>query len=345
MPRNSAIGILLGVMAGLANGVFLLPMRYTRKWAWENTWIIFTVLSTGLLPWIAALVAVPDFISIVRKAPFRLMLPGLAAGGIWGIAQVMYGLGVGIMGIAVGSAVISCISTICGALGPMLVYAPNRLFSSTSLVLLVGIVLIAWGIYQYAEAGTRKERETAGKEASSQIVTGSFRTGLVFCLATGVLGTAFIYGGRSSVALINAARAAGAAPDLAFYAAYAITFNAGMIPGLLFSVYKLYTRRTVSKFITSGSFWWNLALSVSMALLWYSGILMYGMSSEKMGVLGPSIAFVFFAGGTILFANFFGWLAGEWKGASPRTVRDFVLGMVLLVLAIVIVALGANRPV
>ena len=28
-----ALGVLMGLLAGLLNGIFLLPMRYTRKWA------------------------------------------------------------------------------------------------------------------------------------------------------------------------------------------------------------------------------------------------------------------------------------------------------------------------
>src|SRR3990172_5841700 len=55
MQEQFLLGILLGLLAGLVNGVFLLPMRYTRGWAWENTWLLFTIISTGILPWVAAL--------------------------------------------------------------------------------------------------------------------------------------------------------------------------------------------------------------------------------------------------------------------------------------------------
>ena len=177
-------------------------------------------------------------------------------------------------------------------------------------------------------------------EKKSEIVAGKFRTGFVICLVSGVVGTAFIYGGKSSTGLVAAAKGAGAAPRFAFYVAYMITFNAGMIPGLAYSLYKLKTNHSTRRFLATGSFFWNLGLAFIMALLWYSGILMYGMSSEKMGRLGPSIAFVLFGGGTILFANLFGWAAGEWKGASRSTVRGFLIGMGLLVSAIVLVALG-----
>jgi hypothetical protein len=58
--------------------------------------------------------------------------------------------------------------------------------------------------------------------------------------------------------------------------------------------------------------------------------------------LGPSIGFGLFVSGTVLFANFLGWRAGEWKGASPGVVHDFLKGMVLIVIAIFVIAVGVH---
>ncbi len=343
MQSNVLTGVALGLLAGLVNGIFLLPMRYTRKWEWENTWIVFTVLSTGLLPWVAALVAVPNLMAVFRVTPFSAFLPGLVGGAIWGVAQVFYGLGLGMVGVAAGSAIVACTSTIAGTLGPMIVYAPERLFSSASLMLLLAIALVLSGIYLYGTAGIRKEKETAGKDVPKQVVTGTFRTGLVICLATGVLGTAFIYGGEVKL-LMKATIEAGANDIFAKYPGFVVTFNAGMIPGVIYSIYKLNKKRSWGAFRHSGAFFRNFGWAASMAVLWYSGILMFGMSGKKIGTgLGPSIAFALFASGTVLFANLFGWLAGEWKGASQRTVRGFVIGMALIIGAIFVIAFGVNR--
>jgi L-rhamnose-H+ transport protein len=345
MQSDFVIGIILGLLAGLVNGIFLLPMRYTRQWAWENTWLVFTILSTGMFPWVAALLAVPNLVAVFHQCPASYLLPGMIAGGIWGVAQVLYGLGLGMVGIAIGSAVVACTSTTAGTVGPMIAYAHGRLFSSASLVLLVAIGLVIVGIYQYGKAGVQKERETAGKDVPKQVVSGSFRTGLIICLSTGALGTAFIYGSKSSSGLVDAARGVGGAPSQMFaeFTALLATFNAGMIAGVIYSVYKLNKNRTWRAFLTSGSFAWNLALSILMAALWYGGILMYNSSAVKLGVrLGPSIAFALFASGTVLFASLFGWLAGEWKGASRQTVRGFIMGMLLIVVAILVIALGVQ---
>jgi len=336
-----AVGILMGLLCGLLNGIFLLPMRYVKNWAWENVWLLFTILSTGLFPWIAAWIAVPHVAHVFRSVPLAAFVPGVLAGLVWGIAQVMYGLSCGMVGIAIGSAVISCTAIISGTMGPLIVYAPSKLFSSSSLVLLVATCLIVAGIYMYGKAGTIKERETAGT-SQKQIVAGSFRLGLVLCLICGVLGTAFVYGGKSSTGLLEAAKAAGAPPLLAFYVAFVVTFNAGAVPGILFSLYKLIKNKTSRNFARSGAFLWNLVMATAMGLLWYSALLLYGMASGELGKLGASVAFALFSSGTILFANLFGWLAGEWKGASRKTIQGFIKGMVFIVGAILIIAFGLN---
>lgn len=341
MPSNFALGILMGLLAGLVNGIFLLPMRYARKWEWENTWLFFAVLSTVLLPWVAALAAVPHLAGIFRALPGSALLPGLIAGLVWGVAQVLYGLGCGIMGIAIGSAVISSMSITAGTAGPLLAYAPARFLSLSTLPLWIAVALIVTGFALYGKASARKERETAGL-GERQIVKGSVRKGLLICLASGLLGTAFIYGGRSSTAILAAAQAAGAPSLVAFYAAFVVTFNAGCIPGLLYSLYLLRRNKSGQRF--RESFLWNLGMAASMAVLWYGGILLYGMSSEEMGKLGPSLAFALFGSGTVLFANLFGWLAGEWRGASRPTIQGFLKGMALIILAVLIIAFGMRTP-
>jgi len=336
-----ALGILFGLLAGLLNGIFLLPMRYMKKWEWENIWIFFTLLSCGLFPWIAARIAVPQLAEVFRSAPLSAFVPGLLAGLLWGVGQVLYGLGCGMVGIAIGSAVIGCTAITAGTLGPLIVYTPGKIFSSASLILLVATGLIVAGIYMYGKAGQAKERETAGT-AEKQIVAGSFRLGLTICLICGVVGTIFVYGGRSSTGLLIAAKAAGASSILAFCVPFVVTFNAGAVAGTVFSLYKLRKNRTASNFVNSGAFLWNLSMAAAMGLLWYSALMLYGMASAELGKLGSSVAFALFSSGTVLFANLFGWLVGEWKGASRQTILGFVKGMVFIVCAILLIAFGLN---
>jgi L-rhamnose-H+ transport protein len=334
-------GLAIAIVAGFLNGAFALPLRYARNWEWENTWLIFSCFSLILLPWVAAFCFVPHFQSMIHGIPLSYYVPGIIAGFFWGISFVLYGIGLDMVGIAVGNAIVACMSTTAGTLGPLIVYAPDKLLTSTGLVVLTAIVLIVSGIYTYGKAGTRKEREAAGPQASKASGKGSFRAGMIVCLITGPLGTVFIYGIGSSKGLVHATEAAGTKQLFVGCVAMAVTFSTGFFANLFYCLYKLRRNSTFPRFAT-GKFLRNSSLAFSMAVMWFLGLLLYGAAAVKMGRLGPSIGFGLFVSGTVLFANFLGWRAGEWKGASPSVVRGFLKGMVLIVIAIFVIALGVR---
>ncbi len=334
-------GLAIAIVAGFLNGAFALPLRYARNWEWENTWLVFSCFSLLLLPWLAAYAFVPHLSTLFHDIPASYFVPGIIAGIFWGISFVLYGIGLDMVGIAVGNAVVACMSATAGTLGPLIVYAPEKLLTSTGLVLIAAIALIVFGIYTYGKAGTRKEREAAGPQTSASSGKGSFRMGMIICLITGPLGTVFIYGIGSSKGLVHATEVAGATPLFVGCVAMAVTFSVGFSSNYLYCLNKLRATRTFSRFGT-GNFGRNSLLAFSMAAMWYAGLLLYGVAAVKMGKLGPSIGFGLFVSGTVLFANFLGWRAGEWKGASPAVVREFLKGMVLIVIAIFVIAFGVH---
>jgi L-rhamnose-H+ transport protein len=342
MPSVFLGGVAIAIVAGFFNGAFVLPLRYAKSWAWENTWLVFSCFSLILLPWMAAFIFVPHLPSLIHAAPSTYFLPGVLAGSFWGVSMVLYGLGLDMVGIAVGNAVVASMSAMAGTLGPLIVYAPDKLLTSTGLVLIAAIVLIVSGIYTYGKAGARKERETTGQQAPTMRVQGSFRAGLTICLITGPMGTVFIYGIGSSTGLLRATAAAGANPVFVGFVAMAVTFSVGFVANLIYCLYRLRQNRTFARFTDSGSFLRNSSLAFSMAAMWFVGLLLWGAAAVKMGRMGPSIGFGLFVSGTVLFANFLGWRAGEWKGASSSTVRDSLKGMILVVIAIFVIAFGAH---
>lgn len=51
-------------MAGLFTGNCKLPAKFVRRWQWENTWLVFNLVSLVALPWLLALVFVGDLRAI-----------------------------------------------------------------------------------------------------------------------------------------------------------------------------------------------------------------------------------------------------------------------------------------
>jgi L-rhamnose-H+ transport protein len=81
-------------------------MKYTRKWAWENTWLVWTVFALVFLPFVATLLTIPSLLMVYRSATPDIILEVCAFGAGWGVAQVLFGLAVEMIGIALAFSVV-----------------------------------------------------------------------------------------------------------------------------------------------------------------------------------------------------------------------------------------------
>lgn len=340
MPEGFLAGLGLAIVAGFCNGAFMLPQRYVRGWQWENMWIVFASVSQVLLPWIVASFAIPDLGRVLRDSPREFLLPGIIAGLIWGMGMVTYGLGVKMIGVAAGNALVASMSIVAGSLGPLIVYTPEKILTSVGLIFFAALALIVGGIYIYGKVGVQREKEGPVAQEAAQGTRSEFRAGLIACLVTGVLGTAFIYGFASSTELVKGAVNAGARPSVAGYVVWAVIFSTGYISNLGYSLYRMKQNHTAGAFTQSGHFLGNSALACLMAALWYGGVLMYGTAAGALGRLGPSVGSGIYISGTVLFANLLGWMAGEWRGASPGVIRGYVKGLGFIVAGITVMAAG-----
>jgi L-rhamnose-H+ transport protein len=48
-------GLGLTLVAGLLSGNCMLPMKFAKRWQWENVWLVFSMVSLVILPWTLAL--------------------------------------------------------------------------------------------------------------------------------------------------------------------------------------------------------------------------------------------------------------------------------------------------
>src|SRR5690349_11266397 len=115
---SAAAGFLLLVVAGVMNLSFALPMKYTRRWACENTWAVWAGFALLLMPLIAAAITVPQLPQVYAQAATRSVVLVAACGMGWGIAQVLFGLAVDSIGIALAFAIVLGLSAAIGGLIP-----------------------------------------------------------------------------------------------------------------------------------------------------------------------------------------------------------------------------------
>lgn len=339
MNNHFWFGMAVILVSGVFNGGFALPMKFSRTWKWENLWLVFSVVGIFVVPWALASALVPGLMQVYAGVTPQAILLPLVFGLFWGFAQTTFGVSLRMVGVALTFAVVSGLASLSGSLVPILVFHPEELFRPRGLMLLLSIPFLIVGLIFYAYAGRRREKEQAGANAGSSLPKSSFATGMALCIFTGIFGSSnnlgFAFGGE----VIQASKAHGAGPLTATYAVWCLVLGAGFVPNLVYCIYLLVKNRTANLFAQRGSTR-EAVLAVAMALAWVTAVLSYGIGATLVGADGPSIGYMLFIASSILFANAFGLMAGEWKGASLRTRKFLFAAVAFILIAVIVVNLG-----
>ena len=339
MADHFWFGMAVIFISGALNGSFPLPMKYTRQWKWENTWLVFAATALLIIPWLLAVGFVPHLEDVYRGVSSRALLAPLIFGFLWGIAQVTFGLGISAVGMALAFAVVAGLSCLSGSLVPLLVLDPADLLRPRGILLLISMPILFLGLTLYGMAGRRREKEQRPAGGAAGATAMSFMTGLAICIFTGIFGSNINLGFAFSGPIQARAVALGAAKLIATYASWALVLGAGFIPNLLYCFLLLFRNRTWPLFRKPGGAR-ETGLAVAMALLWLSGMVGYGIGATLVGKYGTSLGYALFITAMILSSNFLGILTGEWKATSQTTRRALAVAVVVILTSVLVLNLG-----
>jgi L-rhamnose-H+ transport protein len=339
MTDHFWLGMTVIFISGALNGAFALPMKYTRQWKWENTWLVFATTALLIIPWLLAAGFVPHLSEVYGGVSSRALLAPLIFGFLWGIAQVTFGLGISAVGMALAFAVVAGLSCLSGSLVPLLVLNPADLLRPRGILLLISMPILFAGLVLYGMAGRRREKEQSPAGAAASAAAMTFMTGLAICIFTGIFGSNINLGFAFSGPILEKAVALGAIPVTATYASWALVLGAGFIPNLLYCFLLLFRNRTWALFLKPG---WarETSLGFAMGLLWLSGMVGYGIGATLVGRYGTSLGYTLFITAMILSSNFLGILTGEWKATSSATRRVLTAAVVAILISVLVLNLG-----
>jgi L-rhamnose-H+ transport protein len=122
MSESQWIGILTVVAGGLCQGSFMLPLKWTRQWDWENTWLVFSISAYLLCPWLLILITIPHLFGVFGSVSLGTLVVVSVFGMGWGIGAVTFGLGVAAVGLSLGFAVILGLAAFAGAVIPLFLF-------------------------------------------------------------------------------------------------------------------------------------------------------------------------------------------------------------------------------
>ena len=335
-----AIAIVMGlaavVVAGVLQGLFAVPMKYAPRWNYEHIWLTYSLVGMVVLPWILTTVTVPHLAEVYSLTPALVLVRIAGFGLCWGIGSALAGLGMNLLGIGLGMAIILGLSASVGSLIPLLILTPQQLHTLQGHTYLAGTVIMLVGIALCARAGMLRD---AARKRGESVPGRSFVAGFIVCCLSGLfsssLNFSYAFGGDA----VDRARALGASHLWSTGAVTALAVSGGFIANLAYCGYLLRKNHTLGKFSGggAGTGWLCGAL---MGFLWFGGQSLYAVGITRMGELGVVIGWPLLMGMIIVTSNAAGILTGEWNDVSSATRRFLAFGMLIILAALGVLAMA-----
>lgn len=342
MTETVWLAIFLVLIGGAMEGSFALPMQRTKRWAWENVWLIYSVVGLIIIPWIAAWMTIPHLSLVYHQVAGQTLFIAALFGFGWGIANVLFGLALPLVGMAITFAVIVGMSAALGSFIPLLLSHRNRLFQPSGLLIMAGVALALVGVVLLGAAGKARERQKSDKSAASTDSSSARATlGLILCVIAGFLAPMLNFSFAFGSAISSRAIQQGAAPSQAANAIWAISLAGGFVSNGGYSIVRLFKDHTWARMTAAGTLS-HYALSSLMGVLWTVGLLLYGWGASSLGSLGASVGWPVFQATIVLVSSALGIAAGEWLHVEKRTFRLNIAGLALLIFSIVVLSFGSS---
>lgn len=325
---SSVIGWLAVLAGAVMQGSWALPQKFVRGWAWEKMWLLFCVVALVILPWLLVALVIPQPGQVYSSVSGSVLASTALFGAGWGIGNVLFGLGVASVGMALAFAIIISLTAALGALVPLAILHPEQLTSTRGLMLTGGLLLVIAGVAFCSKAGALKDVGTAA-------VKGNFTRGLLICVGSGVTSPMMNFAFTFGKPIQDQATRQGADPGAASISLLALAVGAGFIVNAAYSLYLLRRNGSWAKGAASDRAR-NLVCVTAMGCMWLFGFFLYGIGVTGLGELGTAVGWPVLMTTMVLVANLWGLLTGEWKNADKRAFRYLGMGLALMVTALIV---------
>jgi L-rhamnose-H+ transport protein len=337
---STSSGLLQLLVAGVMNASFTMPMKWLPRWAWENVWLLWAVFALGVFPVTLLVSTVPSWSQVYKQIGTDTVAIIGACGVGLGLCQVCFGLAVEMIGVGLTFAIASGVAAGVGSVVPLLIFHGDQVFTRSGADLLVGVLLVGCGVAVCAKAGRLRE---AALRLAPENDSAKMFGGLILAVSSGVTAASMNIGFDFGAKAIALATGSGVPEQWAANIVWTPMFLGALVPNLGYCLYLLGEHQTTPLFRCVGVpilvYWLSPIL---MALLWFGGIVLYGLSTLQLGTLGPALGWPLLESIIVIAASVLGLAAGEWRGSGQTPLRWQFGGVVILVFAVFVLS-GATK--
>jgi L-rhamnose-H+ transport protein len=337
------LGVLLHAVGGFAAGSFYIPFKKVRNWAWESYWLVGGVFSWIIMPWLIAVLTVPQLLPLLRGAPAGSIVWSYVFGVLWGIGGLTFGLSMRYLGMSLGYAIAL---GFCAAFGTIIPPIFSGTFADlvtnvSGFVILCGVLVCLAGIAICGWAGISKERELSTEQKRRSIKEFNFLQGLLVAIFAGIMSSCMAFAIAAGKPIANLAVEQGTRPLWQNSPVLVVVLAGGFTTNFIWCIILNIKNRSAKNYFHAGntSLAVNYFFSALAGVTWYLQFMFYGMGTTKMGKYDFSswtlhMAFI------IVFSNIWALAFREWKGSSRRTLTLIVCGILVVVLSTVLIGAG-----
>lgn len=333
------IGLLIIAVGAFCQSSCYVPINKIKDWSWESYWIVQGLFAWLILPFLGALLAVPEGHTLCElftpDQSFNVWMT-ILFGALWGVGGLTFGLSMRYLGVALGQSI--ALGTCAGLgtiLGPVLLnvfFPENDPLSQLTLSVILGVVVTLVGIAIIGVAGSMKAASLSEEEKKAAVKDFNFPKGITIALLAGFMSGCFNVGLEFGKGI----NFGSLTPDIykTLPATFLVTLG-GFVSNAVYCFYQNTKNHTWGDYRKGGVMLNNVVFCLLAGALWYSQF--FGLALGK-GFLTDSptlmtLSFCILMALNVVFSNVWGIILKEWKGCSPRTITVLVVGIIVLVIS------------
>ena len=333
------IGLIIIAIGAFCQSSCYVPINKIKDWSWESYWIVQGVFAWLLLPFLGALLAVPEgqsLFGLFASTPSFNLWMTIFFGVLWGVGGLTFGLSMRYLGVALGQSIaLGTCAGLCTIMGPVLlnIFFPElNALDSLTFAVIIGVVVTLIGIAIIGVAGSMKAASLSEEEKKAAVKDFNFPKGLIIALLAGFMSGCFNVGLEFGKGLNF-----GELTDPMFRtlpATLLVTLG-GFVTNAIYCFSQNQKNHTWSDY-KMGDVWGNnLLFCILAGALWYSQFfgLSLGRSFFEAGGTMDTLSFCILMALNVTFSNVWGIILKEWKGTSKKAIAVLIIGLIVLIIS------------